>query len=433
MSSELDSGPAFRRTAVRSVAFCITGNLLLRMANASTGGLMGLLLASINKERGDVPAIAVGLLAASFYLAELLGAPWCGAQSDRWGRRPFLIAGPILGGIAVQLIGWPSLLIGWPALLVAMALGRMIEGLSTATSAPATLSFLSAETVGSPALRGRVMAWYEMATVVGIGTGFGVAGLLWGYFQHSAFALVSVLYALSLLSFLGVRDPGRILARRQEGGRAIFEVLRRPRIFRFIPAWLFVNTVLGVWFTHSAFQLTGTRQAGQALAGAFRPEEITAPFALVGTAFMLGVFLWGFAVGRFPTPNVMLITLTGIYVIGLALAGLNHPDLGFNAPGWTLAALLFLGVAIASGFTPAALAYLADVSEETPAHRGAVMGLYSVVLGVGQLSGGAVGGPFADLGRIDGLILLTVLLGSASLVTVMVLRWMDAKQSGALS
>lgn len=433
MSSDVEALPLLHGPNLRAIGFCITGNLLLRLANAATGGLMGLLLASINRERGDVPAIAVGLLAASFYIAELLGAPWCGAQSDRWGRRRFMIAGPIFGGVAVQVIGWPSLLIGWPLLLVAMAIGRVIEGLSTATSAPTTLSFLSAETMGIPLIRGRVMAWYEMATVVGIGSGFGAAGQLWGRFGHASFAMVSIIYALSLLCFFAVRDEGRVSTRTEAGGRALLEVLRRPRILRFIPAWLFVNTVLGVWFTHSAFQLTGPRVPGQALAGAFRPEEITMPFALVGAAFMLGVFLWGFAVGRYSTVNVMLGTLTGIYLVGLALAGLNHPELGGSVPGWALIGSLLVGVAIASGFTPSALAYLANVSEEIPTHRGAVMGLYSVVLGLGQLAGGALGGPFADVGGVDGLILLTVLLGSASLATVVMLRRLDARATVLVS
>src|SRR4051812_30819989 len=153
--------PSMAATVERqSIGLCIGGNLFLRLGNSATGALMGLLLASINRERGDVPAIAVGLLAASFYLAELVGAPICGAASDRYGRRVFMVAGPICGAVAVQLIGWPTLLLGWPLLLVAMGAGRVIEGLSTACSAPSTLSFLSAATENQPTVRGRVMSWY---------------------------------------------------------------------------------------------------------------------------------------------------------------------------------------------------------------------------------------------------------------------------------
>lgn len=406
------------------------GNLLLRLGNSATGVLMGLLLAGIDRERGDVPAVAVGLLAASFYGTELLGAPWFGAQSDRWGKRPFMVAGPICGGIAVQLIGWPSILIGWPLLLVAMATGRMIEGLSTATSAPATLSLLSAETASSPGLRARVMAWYEMATIVGIGGGFVAGGLLWDRLGHAAFAAVTVIYGLSLVSFLKV--PGEAggggwglgigARRRRPAYLALLLVVRRPQMLRFAPAWLFVNTVVGVWFTHSAFQLTGEERAGQYLAGSFTGSSLGGAFALFGVAFMVGIFLWGMAIGTRRKTTIMAITASGLYLICAALFLINRLGSTGGPTLVLLTCLFLLGVVVASGFTPAALAYLADISEEAVRRRGAVMGLYSVILGLGQLLGGALGGPFADLAGVDGLILLTGLLGTGAIVTVIVLR-----------
>lgn len=447
---------------MRAIWLCIAGNLLLRLANSATGVLMGLLLASIDRVSGDVPATAVGLLAASFYLAELLGAPWFGVLSDRYGARWFMAAGPVFGGIAIQLIGWPSLLVGWPLLLIAMGLGRVIEGLSTASSAPSTLSFLSAHTSGAPALRGRIMAWYEMATVVGIGGGFVAGGLLWDNLGYGAFLGVSAIYATSFASFAMVheqpkefrvsssefngaaphaeretRNSERAIERGSRGSgprpAALLEVLRRPRVFRFAPAWLLVNTVVGLWFTHSAFQLTGEPRAGQYLAGGFTGSSLGAAFAYFSAAFLLGVYLWGMAIGTRRKTTIMAITASGIYLICAALFAINH--LG-GAGGWSLTALgaaYGVGVVVASGFTPAALAYLADISEEMKGRRGAVMGLYSVMLGLGQLLGGVLGGPFADIGGIDGLILLTALLGTGALATVLALRHYEERLTVAAS
>ena len=77
-----------------------------------------------------------------------------------------MLAGPISGGFAIQLIGWPSLYISWPLLLVSMAVGRMIEVVHR------NLRAVHAEPpVGRhrrPPRRAKVMAWYEMATLVGI-------------------------------------------------------------------------------------------------------------------------------------------------------------------------------------------------------------------------------------------------------------------------
>ena len=49
-----------------------------------------------------------------------------------------------------------------------------------------------------------------------------------------------------------------------------------------------------------------------------------------------------------------------------------------------------IGLFVMSGATPAALGLLADITESYPADRGAIMGLYSVFLGVGQILGALV-------------------------------------------
>jgi predicted MFS family arabinose efflux permease len=50
---------------------------------------------------------------------------------------------------------------------------------------------------------------------------------------------------------------------------------------------------------------------------------------------------------------------------------------------------------------------LADVSERFPADRGAVMGLYSVFLAIGQIGGSLIGGLAASWRGMDGLFLAT--------------------------
>jgi MFS family permease len=193
-------------SAPSSVWICIVANMLLRLGNSMTGVVMSLVLATMSRAAQDVPAYAVGALAVSFYVTELVGAPYFGALSDRIGRWAFMVAGPVFGGIAIQLIGWPSLIVAWPLLLVPMIVGRMIEGLSTAASAPSVLSYLSLQTRANPAVRAAIMAWYEMATVVGIGGGFVVGGILWDRFGHGTFAAGTVVYLASLALFTRTRS-----------------------------------------------------------------------------------------------------------------------------------------------------------------------------------------------------------------------------------
>jgi predicted MFS family arabinose efflux permease len=85
-----------------------------------------------------------------------------------------------------------------------------------------------------------------------------------------------------------------------------------------------------------------------------------------------------------------------------------------------LAGLLLLSIMVQSGFTPAAVAHLADITEEHAGDRGAIMGLYSVFLGLGQFLGSSLGGPFVDWLGADGIIVITVLFGL--LAAAMLLR-----------
>jgi MFS family permease len=50
------------------------------------------------------------------------------------------------------------------------------------------------------------------------------------------------------------------------------------------------------------------------------------------------------------------------------------------------------------------------------------MGLYSVFLGVGQLIGTSAGGYFADWNGVDGLVLLSAILGGITGASLLALR-----------
>jgi predicted MFS family arabinose efflux permease len=77
---------------------------------------------------------------------------------------------------------------------------------------------------------------------------------------------------------------------------------------------------------------------------------------------------------------------------------------------------------VLAGATPAALGLLADISERFPGDRGAIMGLYSVFLAIGQISGSLIGGVAADRGGIDGMLVATFILLGVALVPLSRLR-----------
>src|SRR5439155_24912394 len=101
--------------------------------------------------------------------------------------------------------------------------------------------------------------------------------------------------------------------------------------------------------------------------------------------------------------------------------GINHRGIGHDHLLFVWIPVLMVGIFAESSFAPAALSYLADISEEAAKDRGLLMGLYSVFLGLGQLLGNGLGGLFARMWGFDGLIYLTLLLGFVALVALLML------------
>jgi len=77
---------------------------------------------------------------------------------------------------------------------------------------------------------------------------------------------------------------------------------------------------------------------------------------------------------------------------------------------------------VLAGATPAALGLLADMSERFPADRGAIMGLYSVFLAIGQITGALIGGAAADWLGIDGMFIATLILLGVAVIPLAQLR-----------
>ena len=128
----------------------------------------------------------------------------------------------------------------------------------------------------------------------------------------------------------------------------------------------------------------------------------------------------------------LLIGVGGLGFTSVMLWTLNHVPFDTEhllVPA--LVGLILIGIFVESGFTPAALAYLAEIAEERAEDRGAVMGVYSVLLSVGQLLGGALAAPFADAMGINGLIVLTGLLCLVALFTVMLLGQSERRYARA--
>jgi predicted MFS family arabinose efflux permease len=200
----------------------------------------------------------------------------------------------------------------------------------------------------------------------------------------------------------------------------------------FAPAWIAINAVLGVWINLTARIFTDKGNfPGQLLVGrfdAFEAGNLRAAYAVV---FVLGILLWSVAFPQMKKTKVMLLGTGALFFTCLFLYLINHQP-SLDAPlVLPLALLLVVSIVGQSGFTPAALSYLADITEDHTEDRGAIMGMYSVFLGVGQFLGASLGGPFVDWLGADGIVVATALLGIVSTITLWRLREITARSAAA--
>ncbi len=315
---------------------------------------------------------------------------------------------------------------------------RLLEGVSTAANAPATLGYIAEATAHSPKLRTRIVGLFEVATVGGMALGFSLGGWLWRHFgtpavvfgiplTSPAFALNAVVYIASLLIlWFGMseyREAKRTPAQRiplRESLSNYLKLFTNPRVQSFAPVWIAINAVLGVWINLTARIFTDKSGfQDQLLAGRFDSFEAGNLRAAYAMIFVLGILFWSIAFPQIKKPTVMLLGTAGLFLTCLFIFLLNHQP-SLDAPLiLPLAGLLVVSVVIQSGFTPAALAYLADITEDHASDRGAIMGMYSVFLGVGQFIGATVGGPFVDWRGPDGIVIVTALFGIVALFTLL--------------
>jgi predicted MFS family arabinose efflux permease len=89
------------------------------------------------------------------------------------------------------------------------------------------------------------------------------------------------------------------------------------------------------------------------------------------------------------------------------------------------------GLFVLAGATPAALGLLADMSERFPTDRGAIMGLYSVFLAIGQITGALIGGIAADRLGIDGMFIATLVLLGIAVIPLARLRTQEHQLDGS--
>ncbi len=408
----------------RSLWAVILGTFTLRFSTGLTGAMLVYYLDDLPRYGGErVDALMLGIFTASFFAAELLLSPIFGTLADRFGYHRIMELGPAFGAAAVILTGLTTS-------LLLLGFTRWLEGASTAASVPAILGFVAIATIGDEGLRGKAVARFEAATLAGIGGGIVAAGVVYTALGNVAFFANAVLYGVSWCIYrFGISDSRVEHGGHEHGRRTTLtryvEILRGAHVWLLAPTWVAINAVIGLWTAQSIFQLIRDPQAqfaDQLLMQGFSPLAVSAGLGVAMLIFFAGLVYWGNRFRLLRRTTIIGYGIAGGGVLAIAALALNH---GGGLPTPVLAALLVPivgGLFVLAGATPAALGLLADMSEPYPQDRGAIMGLYSVFLGIGQITGSLVGGVAADARGIDGLLAATVVLLGVALLPLWRLR-----------
>ncbi len=392
--------------------FVMMGHAFMRVAGGAGGVLVGLYLSDLANRGYRVDAALVGALGAVSFGAELVGAIPMGMAADMVATRVLMTAGGVLGAGAIYMMGLTTVI---PLFFVS----RAMEGFGAAASVPSTLAYLTDITERSPKLRARVMSYFELTLLAGIALGSPVGGKLWQMFRQHAFTGAASAYLISavLLGF------GATALRNQSGGHVIEglrRAIRKNSVRRLAPAWVSMNAIVGLWLGPTfVFLLTRRELGSQYLAGLFADDPQTVGWVLLGYSivFATGITAWSFVLHRISRRQVLYVSLTAMLAVCVGLYTFNHSQSWLPATRWVLLALIAIAVMIESGFTPAALALLADVVEGQSG-RGSAMGIYSALLGIGALVGSLIAGVLGARFSVDGLIYGTFVLAWVAMITI---------------
>jgi MFS family permease len=408
----------------RSVAPLLLGTTIQRASSGACTVILGLFLAQLAAFNGHtITSLQVGLLPVFFYVTELSLAPFMGGLSDRWGRHTFMVIGPLVGLLQVGLLIFTPTVNPLPYLLGL----QMLAGLSGAMTTPVILGYLADYTAHNQAYRMRVMSLYELVTSGGIAIGIVIGGIAWDRLGRLSFALLTLLYLLVALCMALAPIVDRHVSHGdiRDIARRYWHIIRTPRLFIFIPAWVCINALVGVWFSS---QLTFILSKPGHYLHQFLMGSMSGPAGGRTVSLVLGLFVlffgasllfWAFFLTHIPRLRLMLTSIMGTYLVCFALFGINHHSLDHSRLFLLWLPLLALGIFAETSFAPSALAYLADISEESTRDRGLMMGLYSIFLGLGQILGNGLGGIFAHNFGFDGLIYLTIILATVALLSLL--------------
>jgi len=373
MEPESQSKSVQARDDFRRLAILIAVATLDLMGSAMIFPLMPLYAKALK-----ISPFNIGIIMASFYVAQLISAPLWGRVSDRYGRRPALLVG-------LAALGSGYLIFGFAHSMWMLVLARVIQGAGGGTTG-VTQAYV-ADTV-RPEARTRSLGWLSAGTNIGTMLGPVLGSWAAAYGQLAPGALAALLCVINLVfAFWWLPEslkPGQAIRKRKPVWRNAWHVIRHPggdaqRLTLIYAVGMFGQTcmaaVLGLYLS-GKFGITVLT-----IGWIFFYQNV---FSVIMRSALLGPIvdrikeLWSMRIG------------TMFLIVGLA----SYP---FAPNLWVLAAvipLIPIGTALLFPATTAMLSKATDAAD------------YGTALGVAQT--------FAGISRLVAPLMATALFGYLS-------------------
>jgi len=232
--------------------------LMAAMLVDMMGLLMVVPLLTFYAQRFHATATIIGIMVAAQPFAALVTAPYWGRFSDRFGRRPAILLGLTMSGIAYFMFGIAGSL--WMLMV-----SRLVQGIGTGTVG--VIQAYVTDTV-APSERTKALGWITVATNVGVALGPVLGSFLHHHFGQRApgyvaagMALLNVAIAFRLLPE-PAKPRGPVTRRRLR--QALGDVIVHPLAPAHRMIWIYsaammaffaVNAVLAL-FLQARFQVT---------------------------------------------------------------------------------------------------------------------------------------------------------------------------------
>lgn len=313
-------------------------------------------------ERFGASAFTIGLLFASYSLAQFVFSPIWGRVSDRVGRRPILlitIAGSALG----------SLVLGLAGSLPMLFLGRILDGASGASVAVARATVSDVADAGQrPRLMGLLGAAFGLGFVVGPSIG-ALAAL--GSPALPFFVAAGISVANLVAGFIRIPET----LRAPVGGRQLAAIRSFPGSVIRLVVLTFVGVTAFSAF-EATFALLGEDRLGM--------NESTVAMVFAGLGVVLVATqgaLVGPAVRRLGEPRAIRVGLV-LNTIGFAVLS--------SAASWTTLVSGLVVLAVGQGMLTPTLS--SAVAGLVPDRAGVALGIQQAAGGLARVVGPIMGG-----------------------------------------